>query len=167
MFRCFLIRKRLYEYLEHNLSDIDNRRVKSHLQICEACQNRFNQMNVLLELARAKKTPQIQEDFWHDFNTGLDKKLNAVLVPEFRTMPSLKFQFKPLLVYVSVSVFVLAVTAALSFHSKTKIIGNSEAALIDEISLLDELTDDPILSGNIEDYLEEIDILEQQNTNPV
>lgn len=166
MLKCFLMRKKLYEYLENNLSARENVRVKNHLQTCAACQNQLNQMNAVLELAKAKKTPQIQEDFWRDFNTGLDKKLNALLVPGFKTMPALRFQFKPLLVYASVSVFVLAAAVSVYFYPRMKIMGNSELALIDEISLLDELTDDPILNGNIEDYLEEIEILDQENPNP-
>ncbi len=166
MFKCFSIRKKLYDYSENSLSDADNLRVKRHLEVCISCQNRFNQMNVLLELARSKKTPRIQEGFWHDFNTGLDRKLNAALVPEFKFRPFLKFQFKPLLAYVSVPVFVLALTASLYFYSRTKIMGNSELALINEISLLDELTDEPVFNNNTDDYLEEIDFLERQNLNP-
>ena len=165
MISCIFIRKKLYDYLDNSLSEVDRDKIEKHLQLCSVCQKRLDQMNKVIELARTKKSPQLSEDFWHNFQIELDRKLNKRLVPELRFKTHLSYRLKPALVYASTLVVILFIGLYIHLYSTSAIFTKSDLALINEISLLEEVTSEIYLNGTEQTLTEEIEFLYQLNSD--
>jgi anti-sigma factor RsiW len=159
MIRCIFIKKKLYDYLDDSLSELDKDKVKRHLERCFSCRKRLEQIDTLLALAKQKNIPQPSDEFWHNFQIGLDRKLNKRLAPEFRIRPSLSLRLKPVFAYASLLVAILTLGVFLNFYTSPTLLSKTDLALVNEISMLEELTQETYLNHSEEAYIEEIEIL--------
>lgn len=166
MFKCIFIKRKLYDYLDNSLSEKERIKVKEHLEICPVCQKRLNQMSDLIGLVKNKSLPQPSEDFWHNFGIELDKKLNTRLIPPFNFKPNLSYRLKPALVLPLVSIVILALSLYLYFYGRSPFINRSDLALVDEISLLEEVNPELSLNHAEDAYIEELNLFYQLNQNP-
>ncbi len=137
MFKCIFIKRKLYDYLDNSLCEPEKNGVERHLKTCSACQDRLNKMADLLALAKQKVMPEFSKDFWHNFHVGLDEKLNARLVSPLIFKPNLSWRLAPALALSLVLVSVL--TGSFYFYYKSHFLSKSDLALIDEVSLLEEV----------------------------
>lgn len=161
MFSCIFIKRKLYAYLDNALSEIEKIKVKKHLDICLSCQEKLSQMADIIDLAKNRKIPQPSEDFWHNFKIELDRKLNTRLVPEFSFQRNLNYHLRPVFVYASVLVFILAMS--LYLYYKPTYLTRSDLDLINEVNLLEEVTSDASLNHSEDMYIEELNLLYQLN----
>lgn len=162
MLKCLLIKRKLYDYLNHNLSDIDKIKVGRHLDSCDKCKVRLNRMKSILDLALQKEAPQPTDEFWHSFRVDLDRKLNAQLVSPLTFERKLGYRLRPVFAYTLVLIFVL--TMGIYFSKKTPtsyIFAQKDDTLVDEIVMLDELSEGAELNHNEEFYIEEINLIYQ------
>ena len=116
MIRCIFIKKKLYDYLDNSLSELEKDKINRHLGRCPSCQKELKKIESLLEIARQKEVPQPSDEFWHNFTTGLDRKLNQRLVPPFRFRPNLSLRLKPVFAYASLLVAILTLGVFLNFY---------------------------------------------------
>jgi predicted anti-sigma-YlaC factor YlaD len=151
MIRCIFIKKKLYDYLDDSLSELDKDKVKRHLERCFSCRKRLEQIDTLLALAKQKNIPQPSDEFWHNFQIGLDRK--------FRIRPSLSLRLKPVFAYASLLVAILTLGVFLNFYTSPTLLSKTDLALVNEISMLEELTQETYLNHSEEAYIEEIEIL--------
>ena len=159
MIRCIFIKKKLYDYLDNSLSELEKDKVKRHLERCLSCQGKLKQMQSLLELTRQKEVPQPSDEFWHNFTTGLDRKLNQRLVPQFKIRPNLSLRVKPVFVYASLLVVILTLGIFLNFYTSPTLLNRADLVLVNEIIMLEELTQEAYLNHSEEAYVEEMEIL--------
>jgi hypothetical protein len=163
MWKCLFIKRKLYDYLENSLSEIERIKVEKHLKTCNRCQDNLSQLKVVIDLAAKKKTPQPDSDFWHDFRIDLDRKINERLVPPIKAEYKLRYLPKPVFVYVSILIFILVIGLGSYFYKNLNSnfirIAQQDKNLIEEILTLDELEDNTLeLNDNadLEMDLEEI-----------
>lgn len=161
MFKCIFIKKKLYDYLDSCLSQADRTRVEKHLAICPDCDRLLGRMSRVIELAKNKKIPEPQEAFWYDFKTGLDRKLNARLLPEFDFKPKLKINLRPAFAYASVLILILAMGTYFYTQKKPLQFSQSDADLVNELELLEEVSQDTALNHDEKAYIDEINLLYQ------
>jgi hypothetical protein len=162
MLKCLFLRRKLYDYLENSLSDIDRIKVKKHLDVCNNCQDSLSQLKIIIALAAEKKAPQPDNEFWHNFRVDLDRKLNERLVPPINIERKLSYRLRPLFAYVGALIFILVIGIGSYVYKKpfanlTRIAQDKD--LIDEILTLYDLEGSDLElndNGNLEMDLEEI-----------
>ncbi len=159
MLKCLFIKRKLYDYLENSLTDIERIKVKDHLNVCSNCKDRLAQLKNIIALAAEKKAPEPDSEFWHNFKIDLDRRLNEELVPLANLEPKLSYRLRPVFAYVSALIFILVIVNSNLYkrpHQDLTRIAQEED-LVEEILSLDEL--DEILSLNEDELLlEEADL---------
>jgi len=161
MLRCFFIRRKLYDYLDSSLSEVDRVGVKEHLSQCPACRKKLNDMARVLSLVTNKSALEPSEDFWRDFKAGLDLKIDAIREPEYSPQAKRAFNFRPALAYASALVFILALGLYVSFSNKPMALARQDLSLANEVELLEELSDSAAIYPGEEGLIEEISIINQ------
>lgn len=162
MLKCLFVKRKLYDDLENNLSNIDKIRVKNHLDVCSNCRDRLLKIKVIIDLAYQKQIPKPNTDFWHNFQIDLDRRLNERLIPPITIKQRLTHHLRPAFAYVAILIFVLVISSyfyKISHLTSFRIAENEE--LIDEIVTLDEIDQDLQLNHDEDAYLEEINLLYQ------
>ncbi len=160
MLRCLLIKRKLYDYLEGSLSQIQKIKVKSHLEVCSRCKEELYQLKNILDTASIRKIPQPSVEFWHNFKVDLDRNLNEKLMgsQEVRLKP--RYYLKPAFAYILVLIFTLVVGNYLwkrPFVS-LKLAAQNEAR-IDEMESLDEEIETPELNQSEDGYIDELNLI--------
>ncbi|MFH1397431.1 MAG: zf-HC2 domain-containing protein [Candidatus Omnitrophota bacterium] len=148
MFKCMLIKRKLYDYLEGDLREKQRCQVKQHLDVCSSCRARFNQAAELIKAAADKTIPSLSQRFWDDFRVGLDDKLNRRLVAPFKFKPVRAWNLKPVMALALILMFILG-GGIYKHYSKSYFYADVDAQLIAEAVLLAEL--DPGSDLNIDD----------------
>lgn len=164
MLKCLFIRKKLYDYFDNCLSDIDRIKVKAHLDSCGKCRENLEQIRNIIDLAAQKKTPCPSEEFWHNFKVGLDRKLNQKLVPKFAFGGRLIFNLKPAFAYALALVFILVIGSRITNkdYRFVRMFAQSDEELVEEMALLDEVDQTQDLTQDKDSsYNEEIELLYQ------
>ncbi len=169
MLKCLFIRKKLYDYLDNSLSDIDRIKVKKHLDVCNNCQDSLSQFKSIIALAAEKKTPHPDNEFWHNFRVDLDIKLNERLVVPINIERKLRYHLRPVFAYVGALIFILVIGIGSYVYKRpyanlTRIA--QEDDLVEEILTLDDLEGGDLElndNGNLETDLEEINLSYQFN----
>jgi hypothetical protein len=157
------MRRKLYEHLDNSLPDRDTLAVKGHLEICDKCRVKFEQMKSIVGAAGEKKAPVPNEEFWHNFNIDLDRKLNEKLVRPPVVQHAAIFRVRPAFAYISALLFVCVIAG--SFYRKSSIVvySQQDEDLVDGIVELDELGQTSGLDHNEDAYLEDITLAGQLN----
>ncbi len=162
MFKCYLIKNKLYSYLDNTLGQKELIFVKKHLNDCPACRSRLGKMENLIKYAKSAQPPELDSGSWHDFKIDLDRKLNARLVPEFKLKRSLSYQLRPVLVYASILVFMFGLWV---YKAQVRYTISEDAHLydtiVDESNLVDELAPEMNLNHDEDAYIDEINLLMQ------
>lgn len=162
MLKCLFIKRKLYDYLENNLSDIDMVKVHSHLDVCHKCNQSLSQIKSILDLASQKKTPEPTEEFWRNFKIDLDRKLNAGLVPPINLERRLSYRFRPVFVCATVLIFILLMGNYLYKNIPSNLrYAQENEDVVEETELLDEIGKAEDLNDNEDTYLDEIDLFYQ------
>lgn len=169
MLKCLFIRRKLYDYLENSLSDIDRIKVKKHLDVCNNCQDGLSQLKSIIVLAAEKKAPQPDNEFWHNFRIDLDRKLNERFVPPINIERKLRYHLRPVFAYAGALVFILVIGIGSYVYKRpyTALIRIAqEEDLVEEILTLDDLKGGDLGlndDANLEMDLEEINLSYQFN----
>ena len=159
MFTCLLIKRKLYDYIDNALSEVEHSQVQAHLEKCDSCQKKAADLRQLLAVAQSKKTPVPSAEFWHQFKVELDAKLNEQLVPPLRFRPLLGFRLKPAFAMPLVSIMVVVIMVSLYFHNRHPFITESETQLFDEINFLEEVSPDTTVLTTDEMYTEDLTLV--------
>lgn len=165
MLGCILRRRKLYEYLDNSLSEIERLKVGKHLNNCPPCRKKLNQMQSLIDLVKNKKTPEPSEDFWHKFRVELDANLNSRLVAPFNFKPQLNWRLRPALAISLASVIILTGIYLFS-HGRPLLLADADADLVEEIDLLEELSPDSSFTLNEDIELDKLSLWGQQGHIP-
>jgi len=164
MLRCFFYRRKIYEYVGSGLSEPDKAKVKQHLLVCDSCRQRAEEIKAIINSAEEALAPEPSDDFWHDFKTGLDRKLNSALLPQFESGRRKAPRLRPVIAYATAFVIVLAISTHLYLYRLSAI--NGEAALVNEAALIDEVNPDVPLGQGEDAYIEEINLIYLLDSNP-
>lgn len=161
MLKCLMMKRKLYDYLDDSLTQADKLKVQKHLEGCPGCRERLSRLKAVLNRAHSQNVPNPGEEFWHDFKTGLDKKLNDKLVSPLALRPRPAFSLKPAFACAAVAIFFIAVFGSLyksNLPTPLRLAQNDDE-LVEETIELDELEGQATLNHNEDAYLEEIDLL--------
>lgn len=164
MLKCFFYRRKIYEYVDGGLSELDKARVKQHLLVCDYCRRKAEEARAIINSAKEALAPEPSDDFWHDFKIGLDRKLNSILLPQFESRRTKARSPRPVIAYATAFVMVLAVSTYLYFSRLPAI--NSEAALVNEAAFIDEVSPGSLLGRGEDTYIEEINLIYLVDSNP-
>lgn len=165
MLKCIFIKRRLYDYLDNSLSEIERMKVEAHLGRCNKCGQSLKQLKIILDAASRKKAPQPNDEFWHDFKIDLGRKLNEKLVPDFSLKQSLGYRLRPAFSFALILIFILAVgnyflknphPASLRLAQDDDLVEEADALdAIDEVSEFD-YQDEPYEELNLLYKLDEV-----------
>ncbi len=168
MIQCIFIRRKLYDYMENSLSQSASAKVKQHLECCAVCRGKLEAMAKLIQSVEEKIAPQPSEEFWKGFKVGLRQKLNERLSPslgqpELDLKPKLNYFLKPAYVVPAFLVIVLAISFYLRYNNLVYF-NASDTAIINEVSLLEEVSPDISIGNGGNANIEELNILYQLGT---
>jgi anti-sigma factor RsiW len=150
MIRCLLIKRKLYDYFDNSLSEVEHSKIKEHLDTCSGCRNNLMKIKDVVDIARSKRVPHPTEEFWRKFQGELDDKLNEVLVPAYKPGFWGRSRVRSLVFVPAVSLLVLIMALSVQFHQK-----NSDKALLEELNVLEEVSSAVDFSNGLEFYIEE------------
>lgn len=163
MIECIFMRRKLYEYMENSLSAEVSVKVKRHLARCAVCRGKLGAMARLIQVVGQKNVPQPSEEFWDSFRTDLHQKLNQRLSPSLERplldlKPKLSYLFRPAYVLPAFLVIVLAISFYLRYNNPAYF-NPSDTAIINEVSLLEELSPDISIGNGGSANIDELNIL--------
>lgn len=163
MLQCIFLKRKLYDYVDNSLSEIDRIKVEKHLERCPHCQQRLNQIKAILECAGSKNIPSPNNEFWHNFKAGLDRRLNEALAGPVTFTQKPKFYLRPAFASAAIGVFFLAIGISLyKFPRPNHMqLAQDDRQLVEEAATIEELTETSELNHDEDAYLEEIDLLMQ------
>jgi len=154
MIRCLLIKRKLYDYFDNSLSEVEHAQIKEHLDICSGCRNNLMKIKNVVDIARSKRVPHPTEEFWRKFQGELDDKLNEVLVPAYKPGFWGASRVKSLVFVPAVSLLVLIMAFSVQFHRKNSS-ERFDKALLEELNVLEEVSPTVDFSNGLEFYIEE------------
>lgn len=166
MFECFFVKRKLYDYIDNSLSEEEKIRVKAHLDVCLDCREKIKEMESLIRQAQKKNIPQPSDDFWHNFKTELDQKLNQKLVPEFNLKGGFTYHLRPVFVLPLACVFIVAITIYFYLQSRPVFLAKEDTDLIEEMNFWEEIAPGSLLNDNEESFTEELDNFYRLDQNP-
>ena len=159
MIKCFFIRRKLYDYLENNLSQSDLERVKRHLESCVSCRMQSERIARIIGIAEEKKAPEVSEEFWKDFKAGLYTKLAERLVTSAEIKPGIRNVLRPS--WALPMILVIVLTFSFYFRSQMLYVKASDAAIINDSVILDEVSPGINFASGDNGSIEELNILYQ------
>ncbi len=167
MLRCLFLRRKLYDYIDNSLSEIDRIRVNRHINLCDKCKERLNKIRTILDLAVQRKSPRPTDEFWYNFKIDLDRRLNEKLATPIILKQRLTYRLKPALAYTLILIFIL--TIGIYFHKEHRPLKHLAQAeydtLVDEIILLEEVSEAVDLDDYEDSYIEEIELVYQLDSS--
>lgn len=149
MLACFLIRRKLGDYLDGALGGEEEARIRGHLSRCGRCARLSSDLGALVQAARRTRGPAVDEAFWKRFDAGLMRKLNNAIEKEAALSRRSVFSFFSLLprtALVAVSVALIVLTAGQRFFPSVRamfhgrIAADETGSLVDEQQMLDEFS---------------------------
>jgi len=159
MIKCFFIRRKLYDYLDNALSDSDSDKVKLHLASCVSCRSQSERIARIIEVTEKKVTPQVSDEFWKNFKAGLYTKIAQRLVPVEEAKPQVNYWLRP--AWMLSTALVIVLTVNFYFRSNSLYVSNSDAAIVNEAILLEEVSPGTIVTNGDTSSFEELNILYQ------
>lgn len=167
MLKCLFLRKKLYDYIDNSLSDIDKIKVGAHLDVCANCRERINQIRNILDLAGQKEVPRPSDEFWHNFKIDLDRQLNKKLIPQLKPGYRPSYSFRPAFAYVLTLVFAMLFGSFfLKNYSSVRTHSITQDSLADEVVDIDEVSQESMFDNDKDSYIDEIELLSQFEQNP-
>ena len=146
MLKCIWLRKKLYDYVDNALNENERVKLANHLESCADCRGRAEDIRRIIGAAQARTVPQLSEEFWHNFQSELDHKLNEQLVPSREERLAVSRRLRPALAFTMVSLLLMVFTfGVFSRTSKLPRLAQEDNALIEEISNLDESDMDQLI----------------------
>lgn len=109
MLKCIFIKRKLYDYFSNSLSEIDKIKVKDHLELCNNCKEALSQIENIIGLTVQKETPRPNDEFWHNFEVGLNERLGKPIPATVSVKRRLSYHLKPAFAYVAVIIFMLVI----------------------------------------------------------
>lgn len=146
MFRCFVMRKKIYDYVDNSLGENEKVKVANHLESCAGCRQKAEDIRAIISAVRAGPVPQLSEDFWHGFQAELDYKLNRRVVPTLEERRAVSRRLRPVFAFTMVSLLILFFSVGLFYRSKPlPMLAIEDATLIEEINTLEEVSQEQFL----------------------
>lgn len=164
---CFLIKRKLYEFLEGNLNSTEAEKIKTHLARCAKCAQEYSRMRQVLALASQKKTPELSSQFWANFDQELEEKLDKrkALPQEIKLRPYYlpRFSLKPAFAVATVFVLLMAISFYLfgGLPTKARLTALSDERLVNDIEILEELIGESVVLDNEDYLLNELNLLDE------
>lgn len=149
MLTCFLIRRKLSDYLDGALGAEAEARIRRHLSRCGRCAQLFSQSEAVVLAARSAKGPEADPAFWERFDAALQRRLNhaieqRALLPGKKPFSLFDLIPRPALVAVSVALVVLTVGQrffpSVRAMLKVRAVADETASFVDELQMLDEFS---------------------------
>jgi hypothetical protein len=163
---CFRVKRRLYDFIEGNLKQEVAKRIRLHLQSCLGCTRSYNQLRQLLNLASQKKPPELSSQFWMSFDQELREKLakERVSSREIKLQPTYlpRISLRPAFALATAVILLIAISLYLfgGLPTKERIIALSDERLVNDIEVLEELTDEFITLEDQDFLIDELILLE-------
>ena len=164
---CFRIKRKLYEFLEGNLSPAEAEKIKIHLARCAKCAQEYKQMRQVLSLVSQKKVPQPSAEFWAKFDQELEEKLakERVLPQEIKLRPQYlpRMSLRP--AFALATVFALLIS--LSFYlfgglpTKGRLTALNDERLVNDLEIIEDLTDGFVILDDADFLVDELSLLEE------
>src|SRR3989338_1040837 len=162
MLRCLFIKRKLYEYFDNSLSQIERIKVKGHLELCSHCREELYQLKNIIEAASTKKIPQPSAEFWHNFKINLDRKLNEKLAGSVSVSLGYSSQLRQAFAYAMILIFVLSVGSYLHKRPYTFLrLAAQNESLEDDLESIDEEIEVLELNQSEDAYIDELNLLYQ------
>lgn len=164
---CFLIKRKLYDFIEDNLTQAQAEKIKIHLAGCARCAQEHSRMRQVLALASQKKTPELSGQFWANFDRELEEKLvKKKVLPEQIRLRQYYFPrvgLRPAFTVATVFILLLAINFYLfgGLPTKARLNALSDERLLNDIETLEELTGESVALDNEDYLLNELDLLEE------
>jgi len=156
MLKCLFVRRKLYDYLDNGLSDIQKIDVRKHLDVCGGCRDRLGQLKRIIDMASRKKTPHPSDEFWNSFMNGLDRRLNESLVTPVAVREKMRHRLMPAFSFAAVLIFFLALGGY--FYGKNNLTSfRQDKYLIEEIMALEETGEEIELNHEDANYMNDSD----------
>ncbi|MFA6216823.1 MAG: zf-HC2 domain-containing protein [Candidatus Omnitrophota bacterium] len=154
MIRCLFIKRKLYDYFDNSLSEIEQSKIKEHLDSCAGCRNNLKKIHEVIDTAGSKNIPHPTEEFWNKFQGELDDKLNDVLTPAYKPGFRERFSIKSVVLVPSVSVLVLVMAVSIQSNHRNST-DRFHQAMLDEMNVLEEVSPATTFNNGIEFSLDE------------
>jgi len=167
MLKCLFMKRKLYDYLDNGLSDVDRIKVENHINICAGCRERLGEIRDIIELAAQRRVPEPSEEFWHNFKTDLDRRLSQRLVSPFDSKRKSSYFLKPVLAYALAVLFFVAIGSLFyKNYFSVRLSMIHDDALVNEVVALEELGQSPVSSRDKDAYMDDINLFYQFDQNP-
>ncbi len=165
---CYNVRKRLYDFIEGDLEKKTADGIESHLWFCSKCAEEHERLKGILKLASGKKAPELSDTFWADFDKGLKEKMSAAReMPEsYRIRPERPvIGLKPAFALATVLMLLVAVNFYLfgGLPTRSRLDAMADERLVNDIVILEELSDEAIALDDGDLLLDEFFLLEEIN----
>lgn len=167
MLQCFLLRRKLYDYVEKALSASEQEYVAQHLLRCDHCAAMVRRIESVLKSVGVQAVPQPQKEFWDRFEVELDAKIAASSISALRRFKNKLYPF-----YFAVPALAMVCIAFISAqvyqrqYNPDKQISQAEQRLVKET--LDYEFETAQMGNGDEDSLQyDIDLLDELEGNSV
>ncbi|MBP7216252.1 MAG: zf-HC2 domain-containing protein [Candidatus Omnitrophica bacterium] len=141
MITCFLLKRKLYDFVEDSLSEKDRSRVQQHIAGCLRCQEKVSQLKHILAAVAKEPAPVGNESFWLNFQHELDEKLTARLLKQQPLPQGALFKLKPAFSFAMVSCLVLIIGAILYPRYQNHLRMVQDQALIQQVVVLEDVAE--------------------------
>lgn len=158
-FKCWLLKKKLYEFAIEELINSDAKKIKKHLNECSQCRQYVSQIQKIVKTSHQQEQPFFNEVFWRKFDERLDLAIagegmgktgpNIRLIP--RPMPRLSLAA----VMVACLLIVFALTPIKSYFTSKGDIALVDKELIETALLVEDETE-IYLNSDEDAYIEEM-----------
>lgn len=163
---CFRTKRRLYDLVEGNLTPDQAKSLKAHLIKCPGCGRQYRQMSQVINLASKQAVPQPSGQFWTNFDRELEEKLTGEKIKplDVKLRPDRlpRLNLKPAFALASVFALILAFSFYLfgGLPTKTRIVALADEQLINDIELIEEISDEFIVVEDPAALRQELSLLE-------
>ena len=164
---CFRIKRKLYEFSQGNLNSVEAEKIETHLAKCAKCAQEYSRMRKVLNLASEKKGPQLSSQFWANFGRELEEKLakERVLPEKIKLKPQYlpRVNLRPVFAVATVFILLMATSFYLfgGLPTKARLTALADERLVNDIELLEEITNEFLTPDDPDSLLNELNLLEE------
>lgn len=136
--KCRKVKKRLVDYIENELKDLEKKAIDDHLKICNKCSAELNGLKETIGLTKRVKVPRLSERFWVNFLPHVRERIEA--------REERRFSFKLVPVF-AVSLSILFVIGIFYLRNREP---NIETVEVTESAIIENLVNEEIEEDAIE-----------------
>ncbi|MCP4649809.1 MAG: hypothetical protein GY853_07005 [PVC group bacterium] len=152
MLACYFLKKKLYEYVEGELTSQEKKEIGRHLTDCAGCRKRVAEIKKIINAVEKKEKLFLNEDFWRKFDERLDVQKSAK-TPIYKRLV-LSGDFYRTRVALATAICIILMLIGINNYLPQPV-SIDEQALVDTSILLDEM-EELCLNHDEEGYIDEI-----------